>query len=210
MVKITIDGIQYDAAPEVARALEKLTVERDGLKAKLDGLKEIVLEDGSKALGDAKAATAIEKLKGDRDAIKAKLDEAQKATAPEKIGDAVKARVRLEKVAGAVLDGETLKKLDGLKDLELQKAVILAVTPEAGRADLKTKLDAASTEYVQARFDSAAEGVPERDPNAVADQRRASSDALKVDGSQAKDADKSRADYVKRVENAWQEGADKK
>jgi hypothetical protein len=209
MVKVTVDGIQYDAAPEVARALEKLQTERDGLKGKLDALKEITLADGSKAQGDAKAAGAIEALKGERDQLKTQLDEAKKAAGPEKIGDAVKARVKLEKVAAAVLDGETLKKLDGMKDLEIQKAVILAAAPEASRADLTIKLDAATEAYVQARYDAAAEGLPARDPNAVANQRRASTDALDTAGSKVLDPDKARADYTERLENAWKEG-DKK
>jgi hypothetical protein len=205
MVKITIDGIQYDAAPEVARALEKMQAERDGFKAKLDALKEITLEDGSKARGDGAAATAIEKLKGDRDGLKTKLDEAQKALGPEKIADAVKARVRIEKAAAAVLDGETLKKLDGMKDIEIQRAVILAVTPELSRADLKTKLDGATEAYVQARFDAVVEDLPDRDPNAAAGQRAAASDALRVASDGKNDPDKARADYVGRLTGAWQE-----
>jgi uncharacterized protein len=149
---VKLDGIDYEAAPEVANALTKAQAQMDSLKATAE-----------QATQDLKAKT------DEADATKAKLDSAtaeletlKKQDRTAEIRTAVKARVALEKVAARVLPADT--KLDEMDDGAIRKAVILAKQPTA-------KLDEQSEVYVQARFDAIVEALPEKDKRAIAEQR---------------------------------------
>lgn len=137
MLKVNIDGIQYDAAPEVAKALEKATARAD--KAEGD------LKTAQTALDEQKTATA--KAEAERDELKEKAENNDSA---EKVQAAVKARLELERVAGKVLNEDAAAKIGDMTDADIKNAVIMAKNPNAN-------LDGKSAEYVQARFDSVVE-----------------------------------------------------
>ena len=124
------NGIEYDAAPEVVHALDKL---RDDAAV----LKTQVTEAQAKA----------EKLAGERDTLKARVDGfaaelvTVKADALTAARAEIKARAELEKAAeGFKIDHA------GKTDREVKEAVIKAVRSDA---DLAGKSD----EYLQAAFD---------------------------------------------------------
>jgi hypothetical protein len=130
MAKIRLDKADYEIPVQVESHISKL---------------ETKISDG---------ADALESKQGELDGVQGKLDAANdeikslKAdSSDEKIQARVDARVALLESAKAVC-GDEIK--TDMSDLEIKKAVILKVTPEA-------KVDGKSDEYLTARFDSAIE-----------------------------------------------------
>jgi hypothetical protein len=131
MSKVRLDGIEYEAAPEVLNHIERLTFRADAAEKSAKELK---------AAADAAA--------GERDAAKAEVTSLKAKNNDEAIAAGVKARVVLEQTAAKVLGTEV--KLDAMKDRDIKVAVITKVHTDA-------KMDGKSDEYVQARFDAAIE-----------------------------------------------------
>ena len=147
-MKVRIDGIDFDGIPDTAgqaikKALDALDQARADTAAAIEANAAVVAEhDATKA----KLDVATESLAAEK---KSRAD----AASPEAVAKMVAERVALETTAAKFL-GDT--KLDGLDTVAVQKLVVLKVSPEA-----KDKLDAASAEYVAARFDAAVESAPE-------------------------------------------------
>jgi len=140
------NGIEYDAAPEVVHALDKLR------------------DDVATSLTDAKTAKAeAEKLQGERDTLKARVDgfadelAKVKTDAMAAAREEVKARAALETSA----DGFKVDHA-GKTDREVKEAVIKTIRADA---DFSGKSD----EYVQAAFDMA---VAMKTDAAMAGQRK--------------------------------------
>lgn len=133
LVNIKLDGIDYEAAPEVVNALTKAQADKDALQAKLDSANEA-------------GKAALDKLAAEKDALKEKLDAAEKRD----VKAEVKARVALETTAREILPEEEHAKLDSMDDAEIRKAVVQAKWPEL-------KLDDKSEAYLQTRFEIATE-----------------------------------------------------
>ncbi len=130
-VKVNLDGLTYDAAPEVAKALEKARADNAELTTK------------------AKTETArADKAEAERDAANEKVKALESKDHAGDIAKAAKARIDLERSAGKVLPKETADKLDGMTDAEIRLAVIKAASPEIN-------LDGKSADYIAARFDAA-------------------------------------------------------
>jgi len=159
MVKVTIDEIQYDAAPEVAKALEKAQAGAVVDKARLEGLKEVTLDGGVKVLGDPKLAEALAKALGERDGLKAKLDEAAKSQ-DALIQAAATTRLRILDAGRKVLNQDAVARLEGMSNLDIQKAVLVECAPEGRRDELKKLLEGKEAAYVGARFDQVVETLP--------------------------------------------------
>lgn len=177
MSKVKLDnGLEYEAAPEVAIALEKATKQIAEFQAKADA-----------AIADA------DKARADADTAKAELAKLSGRDVDSEIKAAVKARTSLERSASAVLDAETIEKLDGMSDADIRKAVVLKQFPDA-------KLDSVSADYLQARFDSALELLGAA-AEAGASQRSAIG---KQDGTGNSDSvAKSRSEYLSRLKDSW-------
>lgn len=127
MAKTRIDGIEYDAAPEVINFLTKETQRADEAKTKLD---EMTAErDGLKAKVDAHTSE-VEKVRKD---------------AADNLAKAVKARVDLLDAAKAF----KVDKADEMADKDIKLAVIKAVRGDS--FDPADKSDA----YIEAAFDLA-------------------------------------------------------
>jgi hypothetical protein len=99
------------------------------------------------------AATA---LQAKLDSAATELETLKKQDNAAAIREAAKKRAGLERVATRVLPQTEHVKLDGMSDDEIRRAVIMAKQPTA-------KLDGRDEVYVQARFDSVVEALPERD-----------------------------------------------
>lgn len=130
MKKIMLDGIEYEASAEVLNAYTKEKTRADALTA-----------DGEKSKG------VIDALKDENTKLKTKVDEFD-AKLTENVNAGVKERVSIIDSAKLILDEKV--KLDELSNNEIKKTVILAVSKDL-------KLDEASEDYINARFDAAIE-----------------------------------------------------
>lgn len=179
LVKVTVGGLEYDAAPEVKIALDNAL--------NLAGVTQTKLDEVAKEAVVVKA-----NLDAANETIKAAKDENPQL----KIDEAVKTRIDLERVALKHLGSEI--KLDEMSNAEIKKACILKHFPEA-------KLDEAEDAYIDARFDGVLElkedGKHIEDPKKkIGSQRQ----AMKTnnDGKDIKiDSDASRERMIKNLTN---------
>lgn len=146
MRTIQLDKVDYEADEIVIDALK-------AAEARALSLQESV----------TKADTAKSVVEAERDSMKARLDEAEK-----KISELEKAHLDESEIAARVearanlIENAKLAKAEytsDMSDMDIRKAVIVAVWPE-------TKLDDKSEAYIMARFDCAMEDLPKA---AVAD-----------------------------------------
>ena len=136
MQKVNVDGISYDAAPEVANHLAKTIARAD------------------KAEADLKAEKArADKAEAERDESKSRADKAEKALtgtiAADQLHERVQARVALETKVARVANLDDASKLT---DRDLMVKALKA--KHEGIA-----LDGKSDDYVAARFDAMIEGL---------------------------------------------------
>ena len=175
MHKIRIDGIEYDAAPEVVNALTKANGSLATLQAKLDQ-------------ADADHKAAISTLQGKLDTAEADLKTAKTAAEGEaaRIDSAVAARLELLEVASRFVKADSLT---GKSDRDVRVAVITSKY-----ADFKA--DGRDDAYIAARFDGVVEAAP-------ADKAKDVSAALGVkrDGGDVPDSTKARNDALESILN---------
>ena len=180
MLKINIDGLQYDAAPEVDRHIQKLTARADEAEAVAKTAN--ARADKAEAEKDA-AQTQVKELQ-------TKLDGAEKT-----LGTRVKARIDLVQKASRVVNADELYKLDS-------DTAIMSAALKARHNDIN--LDGKSDDYVAARFDAMIDalGTEVRDPIAP-NQKGTRGDVADFRSDQQKQQDA----YVKGVQNlnAWRD-----
>lgn len=176
MRKITLDnGLEYDAAPEVAVEVEKLRRELKDAAGKVAAL------DGQVAT----LASEKESLKASLDGAKEEVTTLKETVASEgtRLDAAVKVRAGLLATASKV--GVSLKGDES--DIEIKKAVIMKLRPHA-------KLDGATDTYIEARYVGALE-----DMAVDSEERQVISDVPHVNADGA-DADASKSEVDKRRE----------
>ena len=178
---VTLDGIDYQASPEVAKALEKAMARADQAEADLKT-----------------KTTAFDKLEAERDDLKGKLakfdgDDAKKARKDE-MQAAVRERIALERNAARILEGDALAKVPTMDDRDVRVAMIKAKAPDAN-------LDGKSDDYIAARLDGILEALPKDKKSAVASQRETTT--TKVDGERKGDAGDMVADLNKHISDLW-------
>lgn len=179
LVKIRIDGVEYEVTEQVAQALEK---------------------ERAAALATTTEATArADRAEAQLDAAKEQLATEQAARKdaedPARIAAAVAARVALETAARKVL-GEDAR-FDAMSDRDVKLAALAKSAPAA-------KFDAKSDEYVQARFDAALEAV-EAAPSAI-EQARTVVEGRTDAGEPASTEAAARARMLEASRNAWKSG----
>jgi hypothetical protein len=144
-MKITIDGITLDLDENAAQIVDKAISRRDSeiktLKSDADTHAETLAQEKARADKADEDLEALNKVHAD-------------ATSPDKVRDAVNARLDLERKAIRVLGDKDAegkdRKFDEMSDDEIRHAVIVSVSPKA--AD---KLEGAEAAYIAARFDQA-------------------------------------------------------
>jgi len=187
MPKVRIDGCEYEASQEVINFLTKETT-------RADSAENLVKTEKS----------AHDKTKADLDSQTARADglDKEKANIPVVIAAAVADRIALERKAVVVLDEKGAEGIDKLSDVDIKKKIILAVFPEA-------KLDEVSTDYLNARVDSAIEMKDKIvRADAMADQREKSAPKLDSKGGDEDGAEGAEKRYAAGVKNAWKTKAD--
>lgn len=142
-VKVNLDGLEYDAAPEVSRELDKLRADAAASATKLNAVTD----------EKTKLQARVDALQAEVDGAQAKIDAAQEAGR-----QAALARMKLEEVAKGF-------KVDcaDKTDRQVKEAVIKAVRADA---DLTDKSDV----YVDAAYDIS---VSMKSVHADASQRQA-------------------------------------
>ena len=174
-VKYKIDGIEYDAAPEVVNLLSKVQTD---LKTANDALK--TANDASQA------------LKGERDTLKTQKDALEARDITGEVKGAVARRMELERMAGLVLDNVDSK----LSDRALKIEAIKVKLP-----DMAKKIDDKTTDaYIDAVLDTVVAGL---DTDTLAAQRRTVGSQVANDASLPDEA-KARKDMIAREQKAWE------
>ena len=169
MTKVRTDnGIEYDAAPEVAVFVQKLQNDAKEQQTKLDQLQAKY----DAALDDVKKAKQEKE-----DAIK---------ESKEKMDEAVRERVSMLDTAKK----HNIEKADELSNMDIKKAVIKAVRGDSFNVDGK------SVDYINAAFDMAKDDIKNdlQRADSVAKQRQS---LYKHDDEQKHDADDPQAAYDK-------------
>lgn len=180
MKKVNIDGIEYDAAPEVVNALAKAQARADSAEANLQAV-----------------TVDKDKLTAERDNFKERLDAAEKVDHSAAIADGVKARVTLVGVATRV---DASINCDGLADMEIKKAVITKKFPKA-------ELDGKSDAYITARFDGIVDELPTASDANLAAQRQAMNPRHRADAADGDPVAKARQQMIEKQTAAYkQEG----
>lgn len=135
-MKFNIDGIDYEAAPEVVNFIKKN-------QEKIDSAAKVV----------ADSSKEIEGLKAERDTLKTKVDTLEKRDIKSEVATAVKNRLSLERTVCDAI-GE-VENIDTLNDRDLRVKLITAKMPE-----MATKCDdKASDDYVNTVFDVVIAGL---------------------------------------------------
>jgi hypothetical protein len=138
MKTIKIDGVDYEVSEQAFQAITKLLAKADAASSDLARVKDDL----------TKAVAKADQLEADNKEMETKLDN---ATGPDGIKNAVKARVDLQQKAVTILGDDHELKLDDASDIDIKRAVIIKVSPDA-------KLDDKDEAYISARFDQAVEG----------------------------------------------------
>lgn len=172
------DGIpfEFEADESAKAALDKAL---NSLKADADAATDTALNAKAEADRQKARADAAEEKVAELEKARADAD----AAAPEAIRKAVRERAALERNAQDILGDDFNADAD---DAEIKAAVIVKVHPAAAE-----KLDGASADYVQARFDSALETHAER--------KARKEDAAEANGDVRKAAEKADAAPVDAV-----------
>ena len=177
MPKIRLDsGLEYEAAPEVIVAFEKLRTDHAAATTAQKDLQ-----------------TRLDTTEAAKDALQAKVDghaaelEKVRKDAADELSEAVKARVALIKTA----DDFKVDKADEMNDRQIKEAVI-----KAARGDSALDLSKKSDAYIEAAFDLAMEDGAKR-MDAMSQQRKTVND--KQTDQQRKDGVTSAAEARQRM-----------
>lgn len=180
---VTLDSLEYKAAPEVANAFKKFDAIKSELNVKIDSL-----------------TAELEKMKAEKDELSTKLDAAVSVDHEANLKEAVKARVNLISKANELLgSGAKEINMDEMSDKEIKVSIIKVKRP-------KVNLDNASDTYIEACFDLIVEDsseVKSVDSEGLKKQREALS--VKADAKEMKkaNADEAYKAYVDRLKNGY-------
>ena len=173
-VTVRVDGIEYEAAPEVERHISKQAERIDSLSGELETAK-----------------AEAEKVKAKADAATEELEMLKAQRSDEAIREAAKERVALERTATKVLGDDA--ELGDKSDREIQEAVVKAVHKDADLAE-------ASDVYVQARFDAALD-THKVHADAATEQRKTA--APRADAGNYKSTEDKRREAMDAMKNGY-------
>lgn len=143
---VRLDGIEYQASPEVAKALAKAETANQDAKGDIEAIKK-----------------QLDEAKGKYDALKAELDEMKKEEGNKdaRMAEAVTARLALINQASKLTSNT-----DGMEAMPSRDIMVKAIQAKA--TDFNA--DGKSDEYVQGRFDTMLEVQAKAVPDSVASQ----------------------------------------
>lgn len=175
LVTIKLDGIDYQASPEVDNAIKKafdtnskLTEEVKSLKSRLDS------------------------VEGERDQLKADLKCEKEKDLTKMIEDAAQERIKVLSDSKCVV-GDSLS-FDGMSVVDIKKSVVTKKYPELS-------LDDKSEDYINARFDALVDSIDCEGAKKVADF----SDSTKNQNIKLDSSNDAYLRYIKRTSNAYKQ-----
>lgn len=192
--KISLDGIEYEAAPEVINALTKANQAVTTEKGRADSAESAL----------ATAKSNLQKAEGERDGLKTELAQAKKdnadlvASIPAKAAQMAKDRAEVDAVARKVLVGDAFEKSVALDIPGLKKAVVAARYPKA-------TLDGMDAAKLDGMFEAVKVSVQDGDPDAEARNRERSAPRFAADRNDGGEdpVEKARLKAEKAREDAW-------
>lgn len=167
--KIKIDECEYMVDDAVASKMDEVYAEKAKLEARLAEIQEMLDKTSAEkdSLLEAKEKPELDEIGPDGKEEPApdmeppiKMEnhpvEEPKSTKMDSVDikKLVKERVKLETLANKYLDRATKARMDSMSDLEVKKKIILNFQPKA-------QLDEKSETYINARFDSVLEAIPQ-------------------------------------------------
>ncbi len=189
MVQHNLDGINYEAAPEIVNALKK--VDASVIKTTAD----------LKVANDEKS-----KLQADHDTMKEKLDKLEKIDHTEEIQKKVDSRIQLIASALQHLDNKESEGIEKKTDSEIQLSVIKKYSPEFNKDDKDAEL-LKNDAYMQARYDAALENKStnknDKGGSSMGNQRKSIFQNSGSSNNDGVDIDKSRNDHRTHLTSAW-------
>jgi hypothetical protein len=191
MVKLDINGVEYDVAPEVKNAFKDLEKKNDGLN------ESVKTANSEKDSIQAKCDEAEKNLKEAKEKLEAEVKKDRK----DEIQAAVKERMDVEEIAKKVIAAEKLDTALALGTPELKEEVIKAKNPDL-------KLDEKSDDYKQSRFDSIAETVKaelknDAENEGISNQRVKTAPILDPSKETKVDAADAREKMIQARQDAW-------
>jgi hypothetical protein len=177
MALFKIDGIDYEAAPQVVNYITKID---ELVKSKSEEL--------------IKKISELDKITANLDAANEQISTFQKRDIGKEIAEGVNKRFGLFKIASIVLDEEEIKKFDSQSEKEVKIQVIKKRFPTI---DLDKKSDA----YIDARFDAIIENTSS-DTSTFADQIK-KGNLSKGDSKTIDVVEKARADSEKAMKENY-------
>ena len=224
MKTVKIDGVSFEVEEKLAEKIDGLMKvvadakeEKKGDDKKIQDCKDKIAalkDELAEAEGDdkegikeelKKAKDSLSQMTAEKDKASAKSDALEAALKkvnedaanPVKVQEAVKARILIIGTAQkAITDRTVLEKIDGMSDVEIKKAVILAVTPDA-----KAKLDSGSEAYIDARFDTIGEMITKE--NGAESLGKLLNQSRQDAAPKASEVETSRAEQLKRSREAY-------
>ena len=224
MKTVKIDGVSFEVEEKLAEKIDGLMKvvadakeEKKGDDKKIQDCKDKIAalkDELAEAEGDdkegikeelKKAKDSLFQMTAEKDKASAKADTLEAALKkvnedaanPVKVQEAVKARMSIIGTAQkAITDKTVLEKIDGMSDVEIKKAVILAVTPDA-----KAKLDSGSEAYIDARFDTIGEMITKE--NGAESLGKLLNQSRQDAAPKASEVETSRAEQLKRSREAY-------
>jgi len=196
--KVKIDGVDYEAEAKVIETLHTTQSTVEELQKKD--------EDSKKNVQTIEAER--DSLKDENEALKKDIEDQKKAV-PEKIDEAVKARIVLVETAKKA----DVEVKDEMSDTEIKKAVIVKAFPKSDEEEAKKlveKLDKAEDSYIDARFDSAIDYLEDRKEVDTENKEDASDLPNNDEKNKEVNADKAEEDMHDRITNAWNKNKESK
>jgi len=198
MKNFNIDGIEYQAAPEVVNFIAKIQA-----KAK-DSEEEVLATKKLLEAEKAEATKGMDSLKGQLAAVTADKKKAEDALSalekdiPARAAAIAKDKADLMVVAQAVLPAGEVSRVSALDSSEIKVAIIKSKYPSI-------KLDSQSADFLNGLFESVKASVKDTGSNALHENRATSADSSLQNGdnSQVVSADSAREKMLKRQAEAY-------
>ena len=188
MIKVMIDNIEYDAAPEVKNALSK---EKSG-----NAILTQKITDSQIAYDSIKAD--LEKIKGERDVLNDEVKQLKdSATDHTKLDELVKERAAILDNAEKVLEKKEFSDASAKSNIEIKKAVVMKMRP-------KIVLDEKDDIYIDGCYETVVDLMPKEKEGGNEKNNMADDD----DGNGYKNINDARDAMIKRNREAWKKNTE--
>lgn len=183
MSTVTINGVSYEASEQVVQAVAQLQAQLAELQAAAPTPETIAAETAATVAQEEQMAT-----------LQTQLEEAQAATTPDALDEAVEERTEVVDAARKLVPNFDHK---GKSNEAIRLEVVKAKCGEIAN------IDKAPAAYVHARFDALAATAPKNALDAALGESLRTTDSKHRGGKELPNTDAARAAAVDKRQNAW-------